>query len=97
MEETGAAIARMEEQIKSLARRMDNLEKLTESVNKLAISVERLTSQQAATESQVTTLTEDVNDLKDKPAKRWESISASVLQWVVTALLAYIAVKIGLA
>ena len=35
--------------------------------------------------------------LQQKPAKRWESISSSVLQWVVTALLAYIAVKMGLA
>ena len=36
MQEIGAALARQEEQIKGLARRMDNLEKLTESVNTLA-------------------------------------------------------------
>jgi len=35
--------------------------------------------------------------LQQKPAKKWESISSSVLQWVVTALLAYIAVRVGLA
>lgn len=35
--------------------------------------------------------------LQQKPARRWESISSTVLQWVVTALLAYIAVRIGLA
>lgn len=35
--------------------------------------------------------------LQQKPAKRWETISSSVLQWVVTALLAYIAVRVGLA
>jgi len=48
-------------------------------------------------EDKLDELAVDVRSLKDKPAKRWESISASVLQWVVTALLAYIAVKIGLA
>lgn len=37
-----------------------------------------------------------INTLQSKPAKRWESISSSVLQWVVTALLAYIAVRVGL-
>ena len=42
-------------------------------------------------------LTTDVKSLKEKPARRWESVSATVVQWVVTALLAYIAVKIGLA
>ena len=35
--------------------------------------------------------------LQQKPAKRWESVSSAVLQWVVTALLAYIAVRVGLA
>ena len=48
-------------------------------------------------EDKLDDLSEDVKALKEKPAKRWESISAAVLQWVVTALLAYIAVKIGLA
>ena len=42
-------------------------------------------------------LTTDVKSLKEKPARRWETISGTVMQWGVTALLAYIAVKIGLA
>ena len=42
-------------------------------------------------------LTTDVKSLKEKPARRWESISGTVVSWVVTALLAYIAVKVGLA
>ncbi len=37
-----------------------------------------------------------VKALQDKPAKRWDTVSTQVIQWVVTALLAYIAVKIGL-
>ena len=85
MQEFGAALARQEEQIKGLARRMDNLEKLTESVNKLAISVERLTSQQATTEGQMTALTADVTELKDKPAKRWETVVAAIISALVGA------------
>lgn len=42
-------------------------------------------------------LSAGVKALQEKPAKRWESISGTVVSWVVTALLAYIAVKIGLA
>lgn len=34
--------------------------------------------------------------LQEKPAKKWESVSTTIIQWVVTALLAFIAVKIGL-
>ena len=37
-----------------------------------------------------------VKALQEKPAKKWETVSSTVVQWVVTALLAYIAVKIGL-
>ena len=37
-----------------------------------------------------------VKALQEKPAKRWESVSTTIIQWVVTALLAYIAVKIGM-
>jgi len=88
MQEFGAALARQEEQIKGLARRMDNLEKLTESVNKLAISVERLTSQQATTEGQITALTTDVSELKDKPAKRWETVVAAIISALVGAGIA---------
>lgn len=38
-----------------------------------------------------------LGEIQAKPARRWESISGVILQWVVTALLAYIAVKVGLA
>ena len=88
MQEIGTALARQEEQIKGLARRMDNLEKLTDSVNKLAISVERLTSQQAVTEGQITTLTSDVNELKEKPAKRWDTVVAAIISALVGAGIA---------
>ena len=88
MEETGAAIARMEEQIKGLARRMDNLEKLTESVSKLAISVERLTSQQKTMDTQITNLASDVNEIKDRPAKNWQTVVAAVISALVGAGIA---------
>lgn len=48
-------------------------------------------------EDKLDDLSSDVKSLKEKPAKRWESISAAILQWVVTALLAYIAIRIGIA
>ena len=41
-------------------------------------------------------LEESLLALQQKPAKRWESVSTTIIQGVVTALLAFIAVKIGL-
>lgn len=87
-QEIGAALARQEEQIKGLARRMDNLEKLTESVNKLAISVERLTAQQATTETQVESLTAEVDEIREKPAKRWDMVIAAIISALVGAGIA---------
>ena len=84
-QEIGAALARQEEQIKGLARRMDNLEKLTESVNTLAKSVERLTVQQAQTDTQITTLTGEVNEIKEKPGKRWDLVITAAITAIVTA------------
>lgn len=81
-------LARQSEQIKSLSDRMGNLEKLTESVNKLAISLERLTAKQSATETQVEHLAEDVETIKDKPAKRWDTAIAAVISAIVGAGIA---------
>ena len=85
IQEIGQAMARQEEQIKGLANRMDKLEKLTESVNKLAISIERLTNQQATTETQITTLTKDVTDLKEKPGKRWDLVVTALITAIISA------------
>lgn len=83
--EIRAALARQEEQIKGLARRMDNLEKLTESVNTLAKSVERLTVQQSQTDTQITTLTGEVNEIKEKPGKRWDLIITALITAAISA------------
>lgn len=85
MTELGASLARQEEQIKGLARRMDNLEKLTESVNTLAKSVERLTVQQAQTDTQVETLSGAVDELKGRPAKRWDLVVTALITAIISA------------
>ena len=85
IQEIGQAMARQEERLTALANRMDKLEKLTESVNKLAISIERLTNQQATTETQITTLTKDVTDLKEKPGKRWDLVITALITAIISA------------
>ena len=84
------ALARDSERLKSLDTRMTNLEKLTESVNKLAISLERLTAQQTVTEQRVETLTDDVEAIKEKPAKRWDTVIAAIISAIVGAGIAFL-------
>ena len=88
--EMNEKIVQHTEQIKVLIGRMDNLEKLTESVNALALSLERLTAKEAATEAQVKVLAEDVDEIKDKPAKRWETVVAAIISALIGAGIAWI-------
>lgn len=84
------ALARDNERLKSLDARMANLEKLTDSVNKLAISLERLTTQQTVTEQRVETIAGDVEAMKEKPAKRWDAVIAAVISALVGAGIAFL-------
>ena len=84
------ALARDSERLKSLDTRMTNLEKLTESVNQLAVSLERLTAQQTVTEQRVETLTDDVKQMQEKPAKRWDTAIAAIISAIVGAGIAYL-------
>lgn len=41
-------------------------------------------------------MSQTLQELRMRPARKWESVSQTVLTWVVTALLAFIAIKMGL-
>ena len=89
-------IAAQKEQIKTLFNRVDEQKTLTESVHKLAISLERLTSAQKSTADKVDDLTGDVEELKNKPAKRWDSATTVVITAIITAVITFILTQIGL-
>lgn len=76
------------EQLKTLYQRMGNLEKLTESVNKMAIALERVTGQLTATEQRVEHIEGDVDEIRSKPAKRWDLIVTTVISALVGAGIA---------
>lgn len=89
-------IAAQKEQIKTLFNRVDEQKTLTESVHKLAISLERLTSAQKSTADKVDDLTGDVEELKNKPAKRWDSATTVVITAIITAVITFILTRVGL-
>lgn len=89
MEDQSAAIARLEERMNSLDRRMGNLEKLTETVNSLAISMERLTASMKTTEENVDRLQGDVAILHDRPAKKWDTLVAALIAGLVGAAIGF--------
>jgi len=83
------AITQQGEQIKELSRRMDGLEKLTDTVNKLAISMERLTASMKTTEENVDKLQTDVALIHDKPAKRWDSLIGALIAAIIGVVVGH--------
>ena len=41
-------------------------------------------------------MAQTLQELRMRPARKWESVSQTIMTWVVTALLAFIAIKMGL-
>ena len=89
-------MAAAEEQHRTIFRRLDKSEKLADSVSDLALSVRDLVNAQQNTDSKVDKLCDTVEEIKGKPAKRWETLGMDVLKIVVGAVLGFIFVKLGL-
>ena len=81
--------AKMAEQIKAALKRIDEQKALTDSVHSLALSIERLTSAQRSTDTKVDALSRDVDDIKEKPAKRWEDAVKTVITSILSAVVGF--------
>lgn len=88
--------ARLGEQIKGALKRIDEQKELTESVHKLATSVELLAASQKAMEHKVDDLAGDVDEMKQKPAKKWDNAVELVFTMILTAVVTFFLTRIGL-
>lgn len=88
--------AAADEQHRTIFRRLDKQDEMIESVHKLATSVERLTLKQDSIQSKVDNLCSDMDEIKAKPGKRWESIIEKVILAIVAALVGAALAKFGL-
>lgn len=87
------AQAHMEEQIKTLFKQQDEIKELTMSVQKIALALERQGVALQSTEKKVDGVKQDVDEIKSKPAKRWDAIIAAVISGIVMFLLGHFGVK----
>ncbi len=84
---------RMEEQIKTLFKQQAEIKALTETVQKLAIALERQGMALESTEKKVDGVKSDVDEIKSKPAKRWDAIIAAIISGIVMFLLGHFGLK----
>lgn len=84
---------RMEEQVKTLFKQQTNIEKLTETVHTLALSIKEQGMNLQSTDKKLDGVQADVDELKQKPAKRWETVITGVISALVGAFMAYMLTK----
>ena len=85
--------ARMEEQIKTLFRQQADIKELTETVQKLAVALEKQGMALQSTEKKVGEVKADVDEIKSKPAKRWDAIILAIISAVVGFVMAKFGIK----
>ena len=78
-----------ERRITAIEKRQDDLEELTVTVKALAIKEENI-------ESTVKEIKDDVKQLNDKPAKRWEQVVTTIISLILGAVIGFIFTQIGM-
>lgn len=82
---------------KSNQKRIDKLEEQAERQDELIKAVAVMAEKQSEMDKNLGEIKNDIKVIKDKPAKRWDSVIEKILLCIVTGIVGYIFVKLGLA
>lgn len=86
----------VEERVNANTNRLDDLEKRQDTLDELVGSVKVLAVREENVESDVKEIKKDVKSLSDKPAKKWDNITETIIVVIVTALVTYMLSRMGL-
>ena len=89
-------VTRHTEQIKTCFNQIDETRSMAESVHKLATTVEILALELKSTNKKMDRLTQEVEEIKEKPAKRWDSVVGIFITAVATAIVTFLLTRLGL-
>ena len=95
-EEIAVKLEGHEHEIKSLKHRMEDTEKTTGNIQKLATSVAVLAEQIKTMNENLTTLTSKVEALEAEPAKKWRFVVEKAIYFVVAAVVGFMLANVGL-
>ena len=76
--------------------RIKKLEDESGVLHQLATSVAVMAEQMKNMNASVSTLTSEVEELKEKPGKRWDALIDKIIWGVAGAILAYLLAQIGI-
>lgn len=80
-----------ESSIKSAHHRIDNLEKLADSVNKLALSTAQIAAETKALREDYNEADKEIQELKEKPVRRYETVVTAILTTLCGGVIGYLA------
>ena len=89
-------LTEVEGRSKSNTRRLDEVEKRQDNLDKLVATVEVLAVKESNVENDVKEIKNDVKSIKDKPGQRWESIVDKAVWAILAAVIAFLLGKFGL-
>lgn len=84
-EEIAVKLTEVDARSKSNMHRIDELVETSKALNTLAVSVEKIAVKQEALADSYSGLTKDVEAIKQRPTKRWETLITAV----ITALIGW--------
>lgn len=96
MEDYESRLTAVEERTKSNSHRIEALEKERESIRNTETTVALMAAEQEHIKNDVSEIKNDVKEIKGKPAKHWESIIEKIILCVVSGIVGYILLKMGL-
>ena len=76
--------------------RIKKLEKENDVLHQLVTSVALLAEQMKNMNESVSTLTREVEEIRDRPAKKWDNLADKLVWYAVAAVLGYAAAHLGL-
>ena len=85
------------EQHKTIFARLDKLDKIFESLSAMNANIALLAEGLTRVEKSLGTVREDVDEIRAKPAKRWDTLTTHILTGLVGALLVFVLAKLGIA
>ena len=81
---------------KSNAKRIDEMEKKQNELGELVSAVKVLADREARMEDDVKDIKDSVNELKEKPGKRWDGLVDKIILTIAAALVGFVIAKLGL-
>ena len=89
-------VTEVEARSRSNTKRLDEVERRQDHLDKLAASVAALAAREERMESDVKEIKADVKVLASKPAKRWDDLADKLLWAAAAAVMAYLLGNMGL-